>query len=297
LQAHGRTAPLIVAVVVGNIVNFGLDWALVFGVPALGIPALGSIGAAIATSAVVVGTAVYYGRCARQIERALPAPTAPPLPATRDVLRIGTPIGLQLFAEVAAFVLVAVLAGRLGGTPAAAHQVALQLASVPFSVTIGIGAAAAVRVGLAVGAGDHAAARHAGLVSLGLGAAVMATSAVLFVVAARPLAGLFTDRGIVIAAAIPLVQIAAVFQLSDGAQAVASGALRGAGDTRAAFVANVLGHYAVGMPVALVLAFELDRGAPGLWWGLVAGLTGTAAALIARFVWLTARPVARAQRT
>jgi MATE family multidrug resistance protein len=123
----------------------------------------------------------------------------------------------------------------------------------------------------------------------------MATSAAFFVVAAEPLAGIFTDRSAVVAAAIPLVQIAAMFQLSDGAQAVAAGALRGAGDTRAAFVANVLGHYGAGLPVALVLAFSFDQGAPGLWWGLSAGLTGTAAALIARFVWLTARPVARVQ--
>jgi MATE family multidrug resistance protein len=124
----------------------------------------------------------------------------------------------------------------------------------------------------------------------------MSTSAAVFVIAARPLAGLFTDRGVVIAAAIPLVQIAAVFQLSDGAQAVAAGALRGAGDTRAAFIANLIGHYLIGIPVSLVLAFGFERGAPGLWWGLSAGLTGTAAALIARFAWLTARPIARAQR-
>jgi MATE family multidrug resistance protein len=304
LQAHGHTTPLIVAVVVGNVVNAFLDWVLVFGdaglrefgLPAVGLPALGSIGAAIATSTVTIGTVVYYARAAAAITRTLPVPATPPPRATRDVVRIGMPIGLQLFAEVAAFALAALLAGRLGATPAAAHQVALQLASVPFSVTIGIGAAAAVRVGLAIGAGDHAAARRAGLVSLGLGAAVMSASAALFVVAAAPLAGVFTDRHAVIAAAIPLVQIAAVFQLSDGAQAVAAGALRGAGDTRAAFVANLFGHYLFGLPVALVLAFAFDQGAPGLWWGLSAGLTGTAAALIARFLWLTARPIARAQR-
>jgi multidrug resistance protein, MATE family len=294
LQAHGRTTPLVVAVIVGNVINFGLDWALVFGVPALGIPALGSIGAALATSSVVVGTVIYYARVSNSIARTLP-PNEAPARAYDDIVRLGMPIGLQLFAEVAAFALAAVLAGRLGGTTAAAHQVAIQLASVPFSITLGIGATAAVRVGLAVGSADHAAARRAGLTSLILGAAVMSTSAALFVIAAAPLAGLFTKSHIVVAAAIPLVQIAAVFQLSDGAQAVAAGALRGAGDTRAAFVANLFGHYAVGLPVALVLAFQLDMGAPGLWWGLSAGLTGTAAALIARFVWLTARPIARAE--
>ncbi|MBE7450464.1 MAG: MATE family efflux transporter [Kofleriaceae bacterium] len=304
LQAHGHTRPLVVAVIVGNVINAGLDWLLVMGddglaavgLPAVGLPALGALGAALVTSLVTLGTVAYYARAAGAIARGLgPAPAAPR--ATADVVRLGLPIGLQLFAEVAAFALAAVLAGRMGATPAAAHQVAIQLASVPFSVTLGIGAAAAVRVGLAIGAGDHRAARHAGLVSLGLGAAVMSTSAAIFVVAAAPLAGLFTDEAVVIAAAIPLVQIAAFFQLSDGAQAVAAGALRGAGDTRAAFVANLLGHYLVGLPVALGLGFAAGLGAPGLWWGLVAGLTGTAIALIARFVWLTARPVARAQTT
>jgi len=302
LQAHHHTRPLVIAVIVGNVINLALDWILVFGdagladlgLPALGLPALGSIGAALATTAVTVGTVVIYARSVRSIARTLPRPETPPAPAHGRIVTLGLPIGLQLAAEVGAFALAAVLAGRLGGTPAAAHQVAIQLASVSFSITLGVGAAAAVRVGIFVGRGDHAGARHAGLVSLGLGAAVMCTSAVFLVTAAGPLASLFTDRHAVIAAAIPLVQIAAAFQLSDGAQAVAAGALRGAGDTRAAFVANVLGHYAVGIPVALVLTFTLGLGAPGLWWGLTAGLTGTAVVLIARFVWLTARPIARA---
>ena len=303
LQAHHRTAPLIWAVIVGNVVNAVLDWVLVFGddelvelgLPPIGLPALGAIGAAIATTGVTIGTVAIYARAVRSIARTLPRPATRPPPADRAIVRLGLPIGLQLFAEVASFALAALLAGRLGGTPAAAHQVAIQLASVSFSVTLGIGAAAAVRVGVAVGRGDHAAARHAGMVSLGLGAAVMSVSAVLLVAAAPALAALFTDRSAVIAAAVPLVQIAAVFQLSDGAQAVAAGALRGAGDTRAAFVANVIGHYAVGLPIAIGLVFYAGMGAPGLWWGLTGGLTGTAAVLIARFVWLTARPITRTQ--
>ncbi len=101
-------------------------------------------------------------------------------------------------------------------------------------------------------------------------------------------------RLVALAAAVTLVQIAAVFQLSDGAEAIAAGALRGAGDTRAAFVANLIGHYAIGLPVALIAAFTFDRGAAGLWWGLTAGLTGTALALLARLAWLTRGAIARA---
>lgn len=303
-QAHGVTRPLVIAVVVGNLVNAALDVALVFGVPALGIPALGSIGAALATSTVTIATIGYFALAMRAIDRELPAPPrsaaiesrAERRAAAGALLRVGVPIGLQFGAEVGAFALASVLAGRLGKVPAAAHQIALQLASTSFAIAMGLGATAAVRVGLAVGAGDHRAARRAGLVSLGLGTAVMSSSALLFVIAPGPLASIFGSTSVVIAAALPLIQIAAVFQLSDGAQAVAAGALRGAGDTQAAFLANLGGHYLVGVPIAIGLGFGLGMGAPGLWWGLSAGLTGTAIALVGRFLWLTARPIARVER-
>lgn len=306
LQAHGHTRPMFVAAVVGNLVNGVADWILIFGddgladlgLPRIGLPAMGALGAALATTAVTFVMLAIYLTAARRVIRELPAPADDrDDPAMRRaIVRVGLPIGLQLFAEVAAFALAAVLAGRLGAAPAAAHQVAIQLASVSFAVALGIGGAAATRVGLAVGAGDARAARHAARTSLALGALVMASSAALFVIAPRPLAGLFGVPAGVSGAAATLIQIAAVFQLSDGAQAIAAGALRGAGDTRAAFVANLLGHYAVGLPVALIAAFALDRGAPGLWWGLTAGLTGTAVALVARLWWLTGRPITRAER-
>ena len=306
LQAHGRTAPLVLAVIVGNIVNAALDLVLIFGVPSLGIPAFGSIGAAIATSVVGIGTTIYFAAEVRAVARGLPPP--PPLrqaqggradapSAIRDLLRVGVPIGLQLAAEVGAFALASILAGRLGKIPAAAHHIALQLASTSFAIALGLGATAAVRVGLAVGAGDHRAARRAGLISLGLGAAVMASSALIFVLAPGPLAALFGTNAEVLAATIPLMQLAALFQLSDGAQAISAGALRGAGDTRAAFIANLGGHYLVGVPLAIGLGFGLHLGAPGLWWGLTAGLTVTALALVARFGWLTARPIARVEES
>jgi len=87
----------------------------------------------------------------------------------------------------------------------------------------------------------------------------------------------------VIAATIPLLQIAALFQLSDGAQAIAAGALRGIGDTRATFLGNVIGHYGIGLAISLSLGFGAGLGAPGLWWGLSAGLTVTAIYLVVRF--------------
>lgn len=304
LQAHGCTRPMIVSAIVGNVANAILDWILIFGddgladlgLPRLGLPPLGALGAALATTLVTFVLLAIYARAVATVRRELPPATGADDPAAirRSILRLGAPIGLQLFAEVAAFALAAVLAGRLGRVPAAAHQIAIQLASVSFAIALGIGSAAATRVGLAVGAGDAARARHAALTALGLGAAVMSSSAALFVLAPGHLAALFGERVDVARSATTLVQIAAVFQLSDGAQAIAAGALRGAGDTRAAFVANLIGHYAIGLPVALIAGFALGHGAPGLWWGLTAGLTGTALALLARLWWLTRRPIARA---
>ena len=303
LQAHHRGAPLVVAVIAGNVVNAALDWILVFGdrglaelgLPTVGLPAFGALGAAFATSLVTILTVAYYAAACRRVARPLPRPPGPPASSARAIVAVGLPIGLQLGAEVGAFALAAVLAGRLGPTPAAAHQVAIQLASVSFAIALGVGATAAIRVGVAIGAGDHRAARRAGLGSLGIGVAVMSGSAAVFLLWPAPLAGLFTDRAEVVTAAIPLIMIAAAFQLSDGAQAIGAGALRGAGDTRASFVANLLGHYAAGVPIALALGFAVGLGAPGLWWGLTAGLTGTAVVLVGRFLWLTARPVARVE--
>jgi multidrug resistance protein, MATE family len=207
---------------------------------------------------------------------------------------LGTPIGLQLLAEVGVFALSGILAARIGADAAAAHSVAIQLASFTFSIAVGIGTATAVRVGRAVGAGDTPGARRAGVIGLGLGGGVMATTALIFLVTPRPLAALFTDDATVIAAAIPLLQIAALFQLSDGAQAVLAGALRGAGDTRWPFYANIIGHYGLGLGVSIVLGFQLGLGTRGLWWGLSAGLILTSVILIARFRRVTSSAIARA---
>lgn len=306
LQAHGRTAPMVWAAVLGNLANAILDGLLIFGddglrevgLPALGIPAMGSLGAAVGTSLVTIATVAIFAASCRTIARDLPPPTTAVdrRAELRTIIRVGAPIGLTLFAEVASFALAAVLAGRLGTVPAAAHQVAIQLASMSFALAIGVGAAAATRVGLAVGAGDRARARRAALVALGLGGAIMSSSAALFLFAPDLLAGGFTDDAAVAASAATLIQVAAVFQLSDGAQAIAAGALRGAGDTTAAFIANLLGHYGLGLPTALIAAFVFDRGAPGLWWGLTVGLTGTAVILVARVWWLTGRPIAPVDR-
>jgi MATE family multidrug resistance protein len=204
---------------------------------------------------------------------------------------VGIPVGLQMGAEVGIFALVGLLAGRLGARALAAHQVAISLASFTFCAAVGVGMAGSVHVGRAVGARDTPAARRSGLVAFGAGVMVMSVAALAFWLAPEYLARLLSDQPEVISASVPLLAVCAVFQLSDGVQGVGAGVLRGAGDTRFAFAANVVGHYAVGLPVAVMLGLYLQRGVIGLWWGLCAGLTAVALALFTRFLRLSAKEI------
>ncbi len=283
LAAHSKTRPLIVAVVVGNIANVALDVLLIF------VVGLGSIGAALGTTIVQSMMLVIYLLGVRDIEK----DQGPRPPSTRAdmkrIARYGLPVGGQLFAEVGIFGVATVLAAHIGIAAAGAHTIALNLSSLTFSFALGVASATSVRVGHAIGAGNMPLARERGLIGLRLGVGVMAAFAATFLIMPRALAGLFTTDAVVLAATVTLLQIAALFQLSDGAQTIAAGALRGLGETRATFVANVIGHYVIGLPLLLGLAFVADLGAPGLWWGLSVGLTATAAFLIVKFLRSTSR--------
>lgn len=295
LQALGTTRPVVISVVVANIVNVPASWGLVFGFAPLHVPALGIAGAAWASSAcILVQMGVLVLAVRRESAEIGGAAWQPHRASMAKALRIGLPIGLTLVAEFGVFSLVNVLMGNIDARALAGHQVAITFASATFMVPVGIGAAASVRVGHAIGRSDQAGTRLAGIVGLGAGAAFMTLSALAFVTFPRELAAVITDKPDVIAAAVPLLLVAAVFQLSDGAQAVAAGALRGAGDTRFPLVANLVGHYLVGLPIGVLLAFGLGLGAKGLWWGLSAGLTGVALALVWRFLRVSSALVARA---
>lgn len=292
LSAHSVTRPLVVAVVIGNLVNVGLDAALIFGVPLLGIPAMGSIGAALATTVVQTLMFVLFVASVRSLDRDIAGGAPRPVSSRRDMLRIvgyGLPVGGQLVAEVGIFGIATVLAAHIGKVAAGAHTIALNISSLTFSFSLGIASATSVRVGHAVGAGDLALARQRGLLGMRLGLLVMSVFAATFLVVPALLASGFSDDATVIAATVPLLQIAALFQLSDGTQTIGAGALRGLGATRATFVGNVLGHYVVGLPLMLALAFAADLGARGLWWGLSVGLTTTAVFLAMAFLRNTSR--------
>jgi MATE family multidrug resistance protein len=185
--------------------------------------------------------------------------------------------------ELGIFAVVGVLAGRMSSLDLAAHQLVLGIASLTFTIALGFSAAGSVRVGLAVGARDQRATRTAGFAAFLGGASWMIVAALIFALAPRAVARLVTNQPSVIAAAVPLLLVAAVFQLSDGVQVVAAGVLRGAGDTKISLIANIFGHWLIGLPIAYYLGFHRAMGIVGLWWGLCAGLTSVALLLFLRF--------------
>lgn len=319
--AKHLTVPMIVVIAIGNVANAVLDWVFVFGdaglvrvgLPAVGLPAYGPLGAGIVTGIVNVVMALAlippFRRERRREEAALaaeaaarrndPTATPPPPPAPvesrfvgmRRVTFLGLPIAGQTVLEVLIFNLVAVMTSAYGSAQTAAHQVSIRVASFTFMATTGVAAAAAVRVGRAIGAHDTPGARRAGFAAIGLGAGWMAACGIVLVVFPEAIARVFTNDAEVVEAAKPLLRIAAVFQIFDGVQSVASGALRGTGDTLLPFGANFCAYWLIGFPVALDLK---DRyGVAGMWWGLSIGLAVVAALLTWRFAHLTRRHVAR----
>ncbi len=282
LQAIGRLKPIVATVIVVNIFNLVADWALVFG--AGPIPQLGPIGSAWASTIARTLLFVIILTVDRKdlwpllrFERA----SLQWRPLVRTA-RLGLPIGFNLQLEIFAFSVIALLMGGMGAVTMAGHQVAINIASLTFMVPLGVSQATAVRVGNAIGAGDGSGARRSASSGLILGAGFMVLTAMLFIGLPTWLARAYTSVEEVLLIAAALIPIAGFFQVFDGLQVVAAGVLRGAGDTRAPLVVNILGFWCIGLPTSLILGFTLDYGPQGLWWGLVAGLIAVATFLLLR---------------
>jgi multidrug resistance protein, MATE family len=275
LQAMGIVLPVMFALVSANVVNVVTNWMLVFG--NLGAPALGVSGAGWATllsrsyMALVLAAAIVYHN------RRLPIRLwriGWRLEAVRmmALLRLGFPAALQVTLEVGVFAAATVLAGQLDPASLASHQIALNIASFTFMVPLGVGSAGAVRVGQAVGRRDPSGASRAGWTALVIGTSFMACSALAFVTIPEPILRVFTDDRGVLATGVALLLVAAVFQLFDGVQGVATGILRGLGDTRTAMRWSLAGHWLLGLPLGYTLCFIVGVGVVGLWVGLSTGL-------------------------
>jgi MATE family multidrug resistance protein len=279
LQAFSRIRPIVWAVIIGNVVNALLDWALVFG--NFGAPRLSAIGSAYASLLsrwiMCVVLAVLGHRILKPYLHQLRRDTFDAA-ALRRLLVLGVPIGLHQWIEVTAFSAGLVLVGWMGTTAVAGHQITITLAALTYMVPLGVSAAAAVLVGHAIGRGDPEGARREAGAAIVCGAGFMSTTAIVLLTCAGLLARSFTSDANVIAIAVGLIPIAGVFQVFDGIQGVSSGILRGSGDTHVPAILNFLG-YSVGLSVGAWLAFIVRMGPEGVWWGLVAGLAAVALAL------------------
>jgi MATE family multidrug resistance protein len=272
--------------VLANVLNAALCYALVFG--HWGAPAMGLMGSAWATLIARILMAVLMAAYVLLAPRLHPYRAAvrtwlPDAATLGRLLNVGAPIGVQMAFEVGAFAAAAIMIGWLGAVPLAAHQVAINLASITYMAASGIAAAATIRVGKLLGGGHLAEARQAGFAAYVLGFAFMGSMAVLFIATRHVAPLLYSSDPAVVAQAATLLLIAALFQVSDGLQVMGLGALRGLEDVKVPSVVALLAYWAVALPLGYFLGFGLHLGAPGVWAGLLVGLTIVAGVLIVRF--------------
>jgi multidrug resistance protein, MATE family len=283
LQGIGHVRPVMFTLISANLINWFFNWLLIAG--HWGMPALGVVGSALSTCLARVYMAMLLGACIWWFERDLRKRVPPVLrrPDWRRIwrlLNIGFPAAIQILLEVGAFGTAAVFAGRLTAGVMAAHQIALNCAAIAFMVPLGISSAAAVAVGHAIGARKPALARRNGFIAIALGVAFMSCTALAFVLVPRPILRIYTKDLLVIDIAVRLLGLAALFQLFDGIQTVATGALRGLGNTRIAMVVNFVCYWIVGLPLGYWLCFVVLWGIYGVWVGLTIALIGVAVILL-----------------
>lgn len=271
----------------GIFVNALANYAFIFG--NLGAPELGLQGAAVATILTTLTTLAAYVVAIRldpklHRYRVFGRWWSPDWPRLLHIVRIGTPIALTITAEAGIFGAAAFLMGNIGASQLAAHTVALQIAALAFQVPFGVGQAATIRVGYFYGARDPDGMKRAGWTAIVVGTGFMAFTALLMIVIPKPLIAIYVDpwdpkNAVLVGFALQYIIIAAAFQLFDGMQAVAAGALRGLQDTRVPMWIAAFAYWVPGIGTALALGFYTPLEGVGVWIGLATGLTVAAALL------------------
>src|SRR3984893_1415301 len=286
LVAAFRTRIVMILPLLAIPVNAALNWALIFG--HFGMPAWGSAGSGCATAIVQWLMLLCFAGCMLAMPMRIPVRMAlRVLAEIPRILRLGVPMGVLRGMEIGVFVTTGILMGVIGADALGAHQLVLNVASVTFMVPLGLSQAATVRVAFQLGLGEPAAARRAGYAALALGAGFMSAAAALLLLMPRTIASAYVDLGDpandgLVAIAVQLFVIAALFQVFDGVQVIAVGALRGYRDTAVPMLIAAIGYWAIGFGSSCLLAFPLGFGAMGLWSGLALGLAVVATALTLR---------------
>lgn len=286
-EGCGQTRATLWAGLAGFVFNAVMAYGLAHG--RWGLPALGPTGCGVATAwagvVMVLAFLVMY-RWHPQLRALalLRGGWRRPAAERQELLRLGAPVALIITAEAWLFIIGALLMARFGTEAVAAHQIAINFASITFMVPMSIGMATTVRVGYAAGAGaPRAELRLRGHTGIALGAVFALVSASIMALLPRAVVALYTDAAAVAAMAVSFLYYAAVFQIADCVQATANGALRGIKDTRVPMLITVSAYWLAGLPLAVGLAFGAGLGPPGIWGGFIAGLAVAAAGLSARF--------------
>lgn len=275
LQGTGNVRPVMFALVSANFVNWFFNWLLIQG--RWGFPALGLAGSAVSTCMARLYMAAVLGCCIWWLERGrqpgFRSIVRPPdWHRISRLLKLGFPAATQILLEIGAFSTAALLAGRLAPEALAAHQIAINCAAFAFMVPLGTASAAAVAVGQAMGRREPSRARRTGFIAIALGSAFMLCSASTFLLAPKQILEIYTRNGVILTIGTGLLAWAAVFQLFDGIQTVATGALRGIGNTRVPMLVNLAAYWLFGLPLGYLLCFRLGYGIYGLWCGLTIAL-------------------------
>ncbi len=278
--------PAMIIAVLANIINAFGNWVLVFG--NLGFPALGLNGSGWATfsSRVFMALAlmgfVMNNKYFKKYDVSFHFKSIN-WTVIKKILSLGLPSGFQYFFEVGAFSFAVIMVGWLGTKQLAAHQIAINLASISFMAVLGISVAGSIRVGNAVGMKDISETRRAGFTASLLGASIMLVAGIIFILFRNILPTLYVNDEVVISYASSLLIIAALFQISDGTQAVGIGILRGLTDVKIPTAITFIAYWIVGLPVGYLLGFTFELGVQGVWIGLLLGLTTSAILLTLRF--------------
>jgi MATE family multidrug resistance protein len=291
MAALERPKPALVVMIGGILLNGFLVVGLALG--RFGLPHLGLAGAGVATT--LASTAMFIALTGflladRRLSRyrLFGRLWRPDWQRLREYWALGFPIAVTLLLEVSVFSGAAFMMGLIGKDALAGHQIAIQLASIAFMVPMGLGQAATVRVGRALGAGDRREVGLAGWVAFFMAEGFMLVSAATFLLVPRMLVGGFLDladpaNAEAVRQAVIFLSLAGLFQVADGAQALGAGMLRGIQDTRIPLFFAAFGYWGVGLPLGALLAFHFGLGGAGIWLGLAGGLAVVSVLMITRW--------------
>ena len=286
IEGLSFTKPAMIILILANIVNAFGNWILIFG--NLGMPKLELDGAGFSTllTRISIAVAIFiYVKYSKQIKQYDPTLRFRSInwSVIKKILDLGIPGGFQMFFEVGGFAFAAVMIGWIGAKELAAHQIAINLASITFMVGLGISIAATIRVGNYLGKKDLIGIKNAGYSALFIVAIIMGSFGIMFIILRNFLPTLYIEDPVVIEIASSLIIIAALFQVVDGLQVVGIGLLRGLTDLKAPMVIAFIAYWIIGLPVAYLLGFTFEFGVEGVWISFVVGLSIAAVFFIRRF--------------